>query len=265
MPRIELVVIDPQNDFCDPNGSLYVTDAKFDMQRLADFVIKFGRKLDAINVTLDSHHLVDVAHPIFWVDSAGKHPNPFTIISTIDVVEGIWTPARPSLMSRTLDYVKHLETAGRYALCIWPPHCLIGSWGHNVNPDLFDAFYQWESGFKIINYVTKGSNIYTEHYSAVRAEVPDPADTTTQINSALIEQLMNADTIIFAGEAGSHCLANTVRDIANEFGNDSYVKKIVLLEDATHPVTGFEQLQDDFVNEMTARGMRVSTTKDFLV
>ena len=44
---------------------------------------------------------------------------------------------------------------------------------------------------------------------------------------------MEADLIFVAGEAGSHCLANTVRDIANNFGDDTYVKKLVLLTDAT--------------------------------
>ena len=75
---------------------------------------------------------------------------------------------------------------------------------------------------------------------------------------------MEADVLVVAGEAGSHCLANTVRDIAAEFGDDSYVSKMVLLTDATSPVPGFEHFQDAFVQEMTARGMKLSTTIDFL-
>jgi len=55
-----------------------------------------------------------------------------------------------------------------------------------------------------------------------------------------------------------------VRDIAEAFGDDSYIKKLVLLEDATSPVPGFESLQDDFVKEMTARGMQIDTTDKFL-
>ena len=66
------------------------------------------------------------------------------------------------------------------------------------------------------------------------------------------------------GEAGSHCLANTVRDVANNFGDDSYVKRLVLLEDATSPVPGFEPFQTDFIKEMKARGMQISNTREFL-
>jgi len=165
---------------------------------------------------------------------------------------------------RALAYVQALAKHGRYPLCIWPPHCLIGSAGHAVMPDLFAALAEWEQRFAVVDYVTKGSNIWTEHYSAIQADVPDPADPSTQINTALIQTLMKADIVVVAGEAGSHCLANTVRDLANNFGDDSLVSKITLLTDATSPVPGFESFQDDFLREMTGRGMKLSTTTDFL-
>ena len=178
---------------------------------------------------------------------------------------GVWTPVRPSLTKRMLAYVNALDQGGRYPLCIWPPHCLIGSHGATVVPELFDAFRNWEEEkFGIVDYVAKGSNLYTEHYSGVKAEVPDPEDPSTHINTGLINTLMEADVIGLAGEAGSHCLANTARDIANEFGDDSYVAKFCLLTDGTSPVTGFEQMQTDFVDEMVQRGMTTSTCADFL-
>lgn len=264
--HIELLIIDPQVDFCDPQrGALYVKGAEHDIARLARMVTRLAPKLDDIHVTLDSHHLVDVAHPIFWRDSAGKHPDPFTLISVADVEAGRWTTTQPGMYRRALDYVKTLEKHGRYALCVWPPHCLIGSEGHAVMPELFAALTEWEKRrFGLVDYVTKGSNIYTEHYSAIQAEVPDPTDPSTQINTALVQTLMKADVVAIAGEAGSHCVRNTVTDVANNFGDDSYVKKLVLLTDATSPVTTFEAYQDDFIREMTARGMQLSTTTDFL-
>ena len=41
------------------------------------------------------------------------------------------------------------------------------------------------------------------------------------------------------------------------------MSKITLLTDATSPVPGFESFQDDFIREMTARGMKLSTTTEF--
>lgn len=262
--QMELLIIDPQIDFCDPAGALFVAGADRDMTRLAAMVQRLAPKLDDIHVTLDSHHFVDIAHPIFWKDGSGKAPAPFTIITATDVETGRWTTAQPGMCRRALTYVQALEKHGRYPLCIWPPHCLIGSTGHAVVPELFAALQEWEKRFAMVDYVTKGSNPFTEHYSAIQADVPDPADPGTQINTALLQTLMRADLIAVAGEAGSHCLANTVRDIANNFGDDRLVSKIVLLTDATSPVTGFESFQDDFLREMTRRGMKMATTTDFL-
>jgi nicotinamidase-related amidase len=265
MKKVHLLIIDPQHDFCDKSGALFVQGADEDMTRLAAMVRRIGPKFDDIHVTLDCHHLVDVAHPLMWKDGRGNPPSPFTIITSAEIESGKWTPMLPSLTRRMIAYTKDLENSGKYPLCIWPPHCLIGSVGNTVVPELFAALHEWEEkSFAVVNYVSKGSNIYTEHYSAVKAEVPDPTDPSTQVNTGLIKTLMEADVLAIAGEAGSHCLANTVRDIATEFGDDKYVAKMVLLTDATSPVPGFEHFQDAFVKEMTSRGMQLSNTTDFL-
>jgi nicotinamidase/pyrazinamidase len=263
--RIELLIIDPQVDFCDPSlGALYVPGAEHDMNRLAAMIRRLKGKLDDIHVTLDSHHYIHIAHPIFWKDSNGQRPPVFTRISRADVEDGIWTPIVPSMYRRALDYVRKLEQNGRYELTVWPPHCLIGSPGHTVFPELFTALTEWEARFAFVDFVTKGSNILTEHYSAVQADVPDASDASTQINTRLIQTLENADIILIAGEARTHCLANTVRDIANNFGDDSFVSKLVLLKDASSDIPGFEIHAQNFMDEMIGRGMQLSTTIEFL-
>lgn len=262
--RIELLIIDPQNDFCDPKGALYVSGADNDMKNLAAFVNKNRMKLDDIHATLDSHHFVDIAHPVFWTNSKNEHPAPFTIISEDEVINGIWRTTNPAHMKRGKEYVRTLASNGRYPLCIWPPHCLIGSWGYGVFPEIFDSLLAWEKDFAMVDYVTKGSNFWSEHYSAVQADVPDPEDPGTQLNQVLIQTLQNADMILLAGEARSHCLANTVRDIANNFGEEN-IKKMYLLEDCTSDVTGFEQMGNDFIKEMSSRGMNITSTKNILV
>jgi nicotinamidase-related amidase len=266
--RIDLLVIDPQVDFCDPNGNLYVDGAEKDMERLANMVKSFGQRIKKIHVTLDCHHLIDVAHPQMWRNSDGNNPDPFTIFGSKEIKDGVWMPVIPSLRQKFIDYCEGLEASGRYPLCIWPPHCLIGSAGNNVIPILFDALKEWEE-MKVdnIDYVSKGSNPFTEHYSAVKAEVPDAQDPSTQLNTRLIQTLMEADKILIAGEAGSHCVANTVKDIADGFQDDSYVKKMVLLEDCISPVQSpvvdFPAVQAQFIADMKARGMQTANSTDF--
>jgi len=180
-----------------------------------------------------------------------------------DVEAGIWRATNPQFQKRALEYVKSLRDNNKYILVIWPPHCLIGSWGHGIVKPIYDALITWERDFAMVDFVTKGSNFWTEHYSAVQADVPDPADPTTLMNTGLIQTLQDADLIFLSGQALSHCVANTVRDIANNFGEEN-VKKLVLIADTISPVPGFEPLAEAFVKEMVARGMQVTTSDKFL-
>jgi len=263
MKKVHLILIDPQEDFCSPSGALSVPGADADMERVAGMINRLGSKLEDIHVTLDQHHLLDVAHPLMWKGKDGKHPDPFTIITAKDIEEGAWTPVRPSFTRKMIEYAKGLEAGGRYPLCVWPQHCMIGTPGATIVKPIRDALDAWvKDSPATVDFVSKGSNIWTEHYSGVKAEVPDPGDPSTQLNTRLIQTLEDADEILIAGEAGSHCLANTVEDIADGFSDDSYISKFVLITDGTSPVTGFENLQDEFIAKMTARGMRTTTAAE---
>lgn len=259
-----LLLIDPQYDFCNPNGNLYVQGAEKDMERLAKMITDNINLIEAIHVTLDSHQTVHIAHPVWWVNSKAENPAPFTVITADDVRNGTWRAAKPDLQQWSLDYVESLEQNGRYALCIWNPHCLIGSQGWTVDENLYPALLEWEAKFKKVNFVPKGSNYMTEHYSAVKADVEVSGDPTTMLNTQLIGALKSGHDILIAGEALDFCIANTIRDIADQFSDDE-VKKFVLLEDATSAVNapGLEHLKDDFIKDMTARGMRISTTTEY--
>ena len=263
--NIELVVIDPQNDFCSPHGSLYVKGAELDMERLARLVVRLKHKLNDIHVTLDSHRRVDISHPIWWKDSAGKPPAPFTVITPAEVRASKWTTAAPSAYKRSLAYLDTLQATNRYAHVIWPEHCLIGDEGHNIAPVFSAAVHEWESRYAQANFITKGSNPWTEHFSGVRAEVPDMEDPSTQLNTDLIKTLANADIILLAGEARSHCVANTVQDIVAAFADPDCIRKIHLLTDATSDVDGFQHLGNAFLDSMRLKGMRTTTTTDFLI
>lgn len=263
--KICLLTIDPQNDFVnrDGKGTLGVGGAIGDMDRLANMVRKYGQDIDDIQITLDSHYQNHVAHAIWWVDKKRVHPKPFTLITKDAAEAGDWVATNPALQEWSLNYVRKLAERGRYPLCIWPAHCIIGSVGQCIDPVFYEAVTEWETKFYgIAPRTTKGSNPLTEHYSAVKAEVEDSNDPGTRLNDRLIKTLKTYDVILITGEALSHCVANTVRDIAAEFSDDQ-VKKFVLLEDAASNVGGFEKMGEDFVNEMVKRGMGIAKTTTF--
>ena len=272
MKNIQLFVVDPQNSFILhsdeykmlPGGhlDLCVDGAQADMDRLAAMINVHHKSISDIHATMDSHQKLHIASPIFWVDANGNHPNPFTIITSADIKNGVWRTSRPSLQAKAAAYVQQLEANGRYALCIWPPHCIIGTNGHNIYQPLREAFYVWEDNHQIVDFVTKGSNPFTEHYSGLEADVVDPADPSTQLNTGLIQTLVNCDYLLIAGEALNFCVASTVNSIADNVSPD-LVKKFVILEDATSPVKGFEHLTDKFIAGMKAKGAQFSTTTQF--
>ena len=262
--NVQLLIIDPQVDFCDPNGSLFVPGSTEDVDRLSVMVRRLKDRISDIHVTLDSHHPVDIAHSVWFRDAGGNHPAPFTQITASDLKDRIWETTRPGAHKRTVAYLEALEVSQRYPHVIWPNHCLIGTGGNAVMPQLNEALQEWTSRFGWVNYVTKGSNPWTEHFSAVKAEVPDPQDISTQINTKFVETLEKADVVLLAGEASSHCLANTGMDIADNFADPRFVEKIHLLKDATSPVPGFEHLETAFIDNLVKKGMKVTTTSDFL-
>ncbi len=277
--QITLLIIDPQNDFCDlPEAwrtldpvhnaltapALPVSGAHADMQRLAALIDAGGAGISSIVVTLDSHQRYDIAHPTFWRTGAGEAVSPFTAITAAQVRAGNYAPRDPAALPRTLAYLDALERAGRYTLMVWPVHCEIGSWGHNVHPAVRAAYNRWEDQrLGVVQKVIKGTNPWTEHYSALQAEVPDAADPDTQLNRDLITQLDEADLIVIAGEASSHCVKATTEHIA-QYLPSRELGKLLLVSDAMSPVAGFEAQAQAFLDDMRHQGARSATCADVL-
>lgn len=263
---LHLLIVDAQQDFCDGpcRGALAIPGAYDDMSRVARMVNRLAPRIDAIHATMDAHHTVDISHPAWWRDASGNAPPPFTIITAKDIDSGVWTPREPARRERSLRYVRQLEVQGNYPLCIWPPHCLIGSAGMSLHPELFAALTDWEAArLALVDFVIKGNNPWTEHYSAIRAEVADPEDARTLPNIDLLQALDGAGTVLVAGEALSHCVRATVGDIARALGTDC-LKRFVFLTDASTSVPGFEAYGQAFLAEMRAKGMRTATTETVL-
>jgi nicotinamidase-related amidase len=147
---------------------------------------------------------------------------------------------------------------------VWPIHCEIGSWGQGIHDDVRQSYNRWEERtLSVVNKVIKGKNPYTEHYSAIRAEVPDPEDDETQANTELLTALRRADRVYIAGEAGSHCVKATTEHIVMNF-TDEERARLVLLTDCMSPVAGFEAQQQSFLDAMRAAGARTLTAAQAL-
>ena len=163
-----LVIIDPQNDFCDRKGSLYVDGAEEDIQRLSRYVEKKGAEIQGIFVSLDSHDSVAIFHPAFWLggDGQGGHPAPFTQIGEADFLSARWkvvSAANERYARQTFDVMK---SRGIESLMVWPEHCVVSTWGHQIAAPLGEALAVWrEKTGSAVRYVFKGENPYTDQFS----------------------------------------------------------------------------------------------------
>ena len=254
--RICLVAVDVQNTFCIPAFELFVggrsgTGAVDDNRRLCEFIY---RNLDAITKivpTLDTHQAMQVFHAIWLVDPEGQHPQPYTLVSADDVESGRWRVDEVVARSLGLDpeyaqrhllhYTRELEASGKYKLTIWPYHAMLGGIGHALVPAVEEAiFFHSVARRSQPDFQQKGHSPLTEHYSVLGPEVtrgPD-GELLGQANTRLLEELLNFDAVLIAGQAKSHCVAWTIADLLSSYLRDErrLAEKVYLLEDCTSPV-----------------------------
>ena len=309
-----LLIIDPQVDFHE-GGSLAVTGAVEDSKRIIDLIKRAPPT--AIYVSLDTHTPNHIGHAGFWTPT----PNPFTAfrvengkIMGSDNIE--YTPVRSDLKAWAVAYVTELsgkKGPRSFTPLIWPTHCLEDKPGHAVYAPLKAALDAYSSNGGNLEYHIKGQNEAAEMYSIFQAEVANPPEVysgkftktasslnstkdatdhaylNTSFNEELYNKLMGHGTqIVICGEAKSHCVNWSTRDLINkrnlasDYGKRS--RPVVLLNDCTSPVPGdmfvpatreFEEfcrqingkqnvriiLKDEFLTSLGMTGGRRNTKK----
>ncbi|KAL4088295.1 hypothetical protein PRIC1_012719 [Phytophthora ramorum] len=257
-----ILVIDQQVSF-HPGGSLAIATANEDAARIAAFISNHTSALDQVVLTMDSHQRYHIAHGIFWENATGSSPEPYTTIYAQNISDGVWRPRDASLHDYVLAYTESLEASGKFSLTVWPEHCLIGSTGHNIVTNVLDAALEWtKESLKPIQYVMKGSNPFTEHYSALRAEYELPYDPSTSLNTELIKTLQRSSKLVIVGEALSHCVNFTVRDLVESWPADR-LSDLIILTDCSSPVAGYEAEAEQFLSDMAALGLTLTTSAEF--
>ena len=284
--RVGLLLIDVQNTFCIPGFELFVggksgQGAAEDNQRLCEFIYRNLGQITQILATLDTHTVTQIFHPIFWIDEAGQHPAPMTVIAAEDVAQGRWrvNPAAARVTTQSelwlqdygAHYVSCLTANSKYPLVIWPYHGMLGGIGHALVSAVEEAcLFHNVARQSQTHLEQKGSNPLTENYSALRpeVEVDHSGQAIAAPNTAFLERLLHFDRLIVAGQAQSHCVAWTVSDLLSELRSQrpDFIERVYLLEDCTSAVVApgadFTPQAEAAFAEFAAAGMhRVSSTE----
>lgn len=259
--RYAVLIIDAQYDFCHPQGALYVNGADSDMRRLAAWIKANKLHLHHISVTADSHPVNSVSLPSFWLNSSGKAPDPFTAVTSQDIQEGKITPR--FFRDEVISYVKELEVQGEFGHFIWPYHCLTGSRGAAIDDTLLEALVEWTKGGSNYNLVVKGTNPLTEHFGIFRANIPLTGYPETHLNKSLIDTLKEYKHIFLAGEAKSHCVANSLKQAMDEA--PELASRFVIMEDCMSDVNGLGHLGEPVYNRARKMGIEFVKSTDVVL
>jgi nicotinamidase/pyrazinamidase len=151
-PSTALVIVDVQNDFADPKGSLSVTGG------------------DAVIPVINGE--------IAMATSAGA-----TIVATQD-----WHPGS----------TPHFEKDGG----IWPVHCVGGTWGAELHPDLWLA--------PDAPRVRKGSNGEDGYSGFTMRDPASGEETPTELDGLLRDK--GVERVVVVGLATDYCVSATALD-----------------------------------------------------
>lgn len=261
--RTLLLAIDVQNDFMENIGSLAVQGSKGDVQRLTYWMYRNLESLTQVICSLDCHSMVQVFHPIWWIDKGGNPPQPFTIITYQDALAGVWEAANGEI-ERSLEYLRNLESKGKKQLCIWPYHCLEGTAGAKLESEFTKMLYFHAAARNASpTLIYKGQNPYTEMYGIIKAEY----DKEHYVNHAVLDAIREYDAIFIAGEASSHCVLASVVQILEHYADKrSITSRITLLEDCMSPIAGFENnTQQQFEELQEKYGIQIKKSTEVIL
>lgn len=256
--RVLFLGIDVQQDFMD-NGVLGVPGAHGDVERMTKFIYNNMDKIANIAVSIDTHTPHQIFHPCWWVDENGNNPAPYTVITLADLDAGKWKPVIAPKESR--EYVKHLEQDGKKQLCVWSYHCIQGTTGCALENQFANMIYFHSVAKKsVVKRLVKGTDPLSEMYGIIKPEY----DTHNYINIDFLNQLETYDKIVIAGEAKSHCVLETIKQILEHFANRPEItNKIYILGDCMSSIPGYEQVTDDtFNNFVSVYGVNIVNSTD---
>lgn len=188
-----LFIVDPQNDFVNPEGSLYVKGAERAIDNICLFIQ--NNDIDRIIISQDTHQYFHVGHSEFWEGD----PQPGTVINNPeDIMSGKYQPKINNIDPVT----------GKPAVCvlnregqinIWPHHCIEGSWGCALPERLVVSLNKWAAENKTrYEIYQKGLNPECESFSLFD-------DTTMSFEGTT--------KLYICGFCKDFCVYNTLKDI----------------------------------------------------
>jgi len=238
MPSEAVIVIDVQDCFLPPSGTLATTNSRngsFGANALGEAIASFvNKKSDLqIYVSKDWH---PSGHTSFAKAEKGEKP--------FNSRKGAYTNAQFSAAEEK-GGKRFWGAEGRHDQTLWPAHCLQNEEGSDAKvADSFMNKLSPENKGKIVN-IIKGFDPAIDSYSVIADATgnftPKNEDTGDLFKDTLVEAAMNLDTIYVTGIARNVCVFTSFMDILNyvtvpQFKSGVRTTKVVFMYNLTRPV-----------------------------
>ncbi|KAK3905765.1 Pyrazinamidase/nicotinamidase [Staphylotrichum tortipilum] len=175
-----LLVIDMQEDFCPPNGTLPVPDA-----RSITPLINTLLALPTLPLKIATQDWHPPAHISFASNHSAPHNTPFTSTTTI---------------------TNPLNPAESYTTRLWPVHCVAHTPGAALLPELHTAH--------LTHTIQKGTDPRVEMYSAFYPPLHSPRMSDSGLAALLHGE--GITHVYVVGLAGDYCVRSTAEDAVRE-------------------------------------------------
>lgn len=216
--KTKLLIIDPQNDFTDPKGSLYVKGAEEAISNICKFIDEINPS--DIIISQDTHQKYNIGFADFWDIPELK---PFDKIEKFYILDQIVKP-RYLNPERAIDFYKQFENYPSTSLTIWPYHCIEGSWGWCFPETLLKSLNNWSTrNKKTYEVYRKGIQPEIEAYSII----PSISTDYLQKPYSLILNTDDYSYLYIAGFCKDICVAESVKAL---YKLGLYVNRLVFLD-----------------------------------
>ena len=243
-----LLIIDPNNDFADSRGSLYVPHADKSIEAIAQYITE--NDPEAIAISLDTHRRYHVGHCAYW---QGEGVKPFANVHAKDVERGAITPTFAP-KAQVLTYLRAMESQGKVHT-LWPEHCLVGSWGWALPDVLVQAISAWDElhhGQRSLHVYQKGEYADAEMFS-IFSYVSEP--TPNEQGKQVLDQLAQYEEVVVCGFAKDYCVAESVKDLRNDPRFEGKLRFFDAGMAAINPQSANLAVYEECINTFGAKGV----------
>lgn len=223
------------------------------------------------------YNLPTGAHPYPMMDGT----NPFPVL-TPDMIyhpeknpngdfEGVATAK--AMVDETYEYV---EKCG--VVVLWTKHCHNFTMGSCIDPVVMASVYHQYYMRGTLDceplFFTKGKSWRTDEFGAGGPAVKFADDDKANPNKELLQiskgipekNIRPFDATLVTGDAGTHCVPETVKQIVNHLeatGNKEAITRIIYFKDGMSPIPGFEDKAREDEEFLSSKGVRLMNIDEF--